>query len=437
MVVESPPNKHERDHNSRDDASGTSSGTSSAIDFATVPKTMLTSVRSGKAVTPSDAQSLSSVYTAVSRQNSPMRDGLVDENTNDSKMLQENHAQNSNGARKRRRQDDSNEVASRKSRRRVVDDDNNAQSGIRIHDVVSFSKERNNVSQHSERPESEQPYHNIDDNHACYDNIDTDNDVDVEDVQPLDEPETDDDSNDDGDDGDEERGLTENNEEDGGVTFGQDEVIKSRELQDDDGEQLLEDTDDDSLGDKGHLMENDEDSTGEEIDRPANPNIPRVITTTASPSQAPSEGEVETSRGATNLDRDHLLPQISNNSRKVAGRRRAPHADPNVEAALRRQLHLRVRYRAVAKQLRPLLVELTKRTIEALTNDIEAHTKVTEYKTVEAQLDAKLEERLTLLDVQKQFERDKLDLLFKMEQDVCHMKYRVSDRDEKTQLDKN
>jgi hypothetical protein len=41
--------------------------------------------------------------------------------------------------------------------------------------------------------------------------------------------------------------------------------------------------------------------------------------------------------------------------KRLPGRRRAPHTNPKVEAALRRQLHLRMAYRAVAKSLKPIL----------------------------------------------------------------------------------
>ncbi|TID20170.1 hypothetical protein E2P81_ATG07474 [Venturia nashicola] len=85
-------------------------------------------------------------------------------------------------------------------------------------------------------------------------------------------------------------------------------------------------------------------------------------------------------------------------AKRMPGRRRAPHADPNIEADLRRQLQLRLAYRSVAKALKPLLAELSQRGIDALEDDEEAHQQGEEYTAVMAELDARLQSRLTVLE---------------------------------------
>jgi cell fate (sporulation/competence/biofilm development) regulator YlbF (YheA/YmcA/DUF963 family) len=88
--------------------------------------------------------------------------------------------------------------------------------------------------------------------------------------------------------------------------------------------------------------------------------------------------------------------------KRMPGRRRAPNADPKIEAFLRRQLELRLAYRAVAKVTKPLLKELAQRTLNDLENDEEAHKASEEYEKVQAQLDAHLARRLGIIEKEKE-----------------------------------
>ncbi|EKG19663.1 hypothetical protein MPH_03044 [Macrophomina phaseolina MS6] len=104
-------------------------------------------------------------------------------------------------------------------------------------------------------------------------------------------------------------------------------------------------------------------------------------------------------------DRDHLSDDQQAGSerpvkqpKRLPGRRRAPNADPSVEADLRRQLQLKTAYRAVVKVLKPVLAELADRAINDVEEDPKAHEQSDQYETVKAALDAKLAERIAYLD---------------------------------------
>ena len=83
--------------------------------------------------------------------------------------------------------------------------------------------------------------------------------------------------------------------------------------------------------------------------------------------------------------------------RRLPGRRRAPHTDPQIEADMRRQLELKIAYRAVVKSLKPVLAELAERTEEDLTKNPDRHGEFAEYDSVIAELDARLEARLAAI----------------------------------------
>ncbi|KAK4997149.1 hypothetical protein LTR66_003373, partial [Elasticomyces elasticus] len=73
-------------------------------------------------------------------------------------------------------------------------------------------------------------------------------------------------------------------------------------------------------------------------------------------------------------------------AKRIAGRRRAPHANLRIEAALRRQLKLKTSYRQVIKALKPVLDELGKRAVQGIEDDALAHVNATEHEDVEAAL---------------------------------------------------
>lgn len=97
--------------------------------------------------------------------------------------------------------------------------------------------------------------------------------------------------------------------------------------------------------------------------------------------------------------------------KRLPGRRRAPHPDVNVEIDLRRQLELKVAYRAVAKALKPMLAELADRTARELEADEERHQAYPEYDRMITELDHRLSQRIasvqaSLREEEARFERD-------------------------------
>ena len=112
--------------------------------------------------------------------------------------------------------------------------------------------------------------------------------------------------------------------------------------------------------------------------------------------------------------------------KRLPGRRRAPHANPKVEAALRRQLHLRMAYRAVAKNLKPILAELAKRSLSNIHKDPEAHTAFSEYPVVKNSLNEHFEERLVWIQKQKELNKQRLDDILEQETAMRKRNYEVS-----------
>jgi hypothetical protein len=112
--------------------------------------------------------------------------------------------------------------------------------------------------------------------------------------------------------------------------------------------------------------------------------------------------------------------------KRLPGRRRAPHTNPKVEAALRRQLHLRMAYRAVAKTLKPILAELAKRSLSNIHKDPEAHTSFSEYPVVKNTLNEHFEERLAWIQKQKDLNKQRLDDILEQETAMRKSNYEVS-----------
>lgn len=69
--------------------------------------------------------------------------------------------------------------------------------------------------------------------------------------------------------------------------------------------------------------------------------------------------------------------------RRLAGRRRADHPDPDIEALMRRQLQLKSAYRSIARALKPVLAEIAQKTVEDLESNPVLHEQVVEYKGTE------------------------------------------------------
>jgi hypothetical protein len=120
-------------------------------------------------------------------------------------------------------------------------------------------------------------------------------------------------------------------------------------------------------------------------------------------------------------DRDPSRP-----AKRMPGRRRAPNPDASIEADLRRQLHLRLGYRAVAKALKPILAELAQRTLKNVRADEEALKESNEYRTVQAELDARLAERLGHIDAEKSIRAINLEEQLTARKEVEETKFVVS-----------
>lgn len=220
------------------------------------------------------------------------------------------------------------------------------------------------------------------------------------------------------------------------IELGGDEDEDDQENEDEDEDDEQEDEDEDEDDDMLDAEDDDatpEDDAGSPV--PSNVGegsvkvrikIPKLVTTTASPLPAGSEDENNvpaSPASAAAYETNATGP--GRPVRRLPGRRRAPHPNPKIEADLRRQLDLRVLYRAVAKQLKPLLAELAKRNVSALKTDAEAHVKATEYDTVKSGLEERLRSRIDHIAVELQYNKDKLAQCLAAEQDSQRMRYRV------------
>ncbi|KAF2219283.1 hypothetical protein BDZ85DRAFT_252830 [Elsinoe ampelina] len=206
---------------------------------------------------------------------------------------------------------------------------------------------------------------------------------------------------------------------------GEGEEENEDEMEDADGEDG--EIEDEPVSDQSKVDNDDGESVAEsnlDDESPSKMAVPKVITTLASPLRTISEEDADGAQSPISALGDELTASGPGKApRKLPGRRRAPHAIPKVEAALRRQLQLRVRYRAVAKQLKPLLAELAKRSIKDLKNDAEAPVKAREYDIVKKRLDEKMQARLARSKEEDRYNKDKIKLLFDSETDRIKTQY--------------
>jgi len=113
--------------------------------------------------------------------------------------------------------------------------------------------------------------------------------------------------------------------------------------------------------------------------------------------------------------------------KRLPGRRRAPNPNTNIEADLRRQLQLKMGYRAVAKALKPILAELAKRTVEELDNNPEAHKRTEEYNVVMRELDQRLQSRLEILENEKKLLEEYAERWRDANEEILKEQFEVSD----------
>lgn len=113
--------------------------------------------------------------------------------------------------------------------------------------------------------------------------------------------------------------------------------------------------------------------------------------------------------------------------KRLPGRRRAPNPNLSIEADLRRQLHLKMGYRAVAKALKPVLVELAKRAVNELATNEEYHMESEEYEFLKAQLDKLLQRRLQVLENERNILSESQERSRKVHSEGAQQLFEVND----------
>ncbi|KAJ4289771.1 hypothetical protein N0V90_011101 [Kalmusia sp. IMI 367209] len=149
---------------------------------------------------------------------------------------------------------------------------------------------------------------------------------------------------------------------------------------------------------------------------------PELTDASTAPNSPEQIAEVETSQ---NLH--HVLPTNGDAptkmGRRLPGRRRAPHANINVEVDLRRQLNLKMSYRSLAKIQKNILEELSSRTTTSLDNDPEYHKQCLEYEPLMASLDQYREQRLAQVEALRSNKLEQLERVQVAEEHIAKEKY--------------
>jgi hypothetical protein len=162
------------------------------------------------------------------------------------------------------------------------------------------------------------------------------------------------------------------------------------------------------------------DAPADSADQP--PELTDASTAPNSPEQVPDV--------ALNLSIQNVLPANGDAPAKIPkrlpGRRRQPHPDINVEVDLRRQLNLKTSYRSLAKVLKPILDELSNRTIKNLQDDEDYYKKCPEYEPLMAELDQRRDARLDQTSAWRLERIDQLDRVRVAEEHIQKEQYIVS-----------
>ncbi|KAK5166768.1 hypothetical protein LTR04_000380 [Oleoguttula sp. CCFEE 6159] len=124
-----------------------------------------------------------------------------------------------------------------------------------------------------------------------------------------------------------------------------------------------------------------------------------------------------------------LKPVPEKVTKRLPGRRRAPNANPLIEADLRRQLQLKTAYRSVVKALKPVLAELAQRTSNGIENDPLAHTHCEEYGVISAELSVHFNQRLACIKTKAQLDEELLKRTAEAEVEVKAKQYEQAVRD--------
>lgn len=111
--------------------------------------------------------------------------------------------------------------------------------------------------------------------------------------------------------------------------------------------------------------------------------------------------------------------------RRLPGRRRAPHANINVEVDLRRQLNLKMSYRSLAKVHKNILDELSNRTTTLLDNEPQYHTQCPEYQPLMDSLNQYIDQRMAQVDALRSNRLAQLERVHVAEEHIAQKKYIV------------
>jgi hypothetical protein len=122
-----------------------------------------------------------------------------------------------------------------------------------------------------------------------------------------------------------------------------------------------------------------------------------------------SVGQQTPARSGSRVNGDGVDSDPDRSSRvtkRLPGRRRAPNPNASIEADLRRQLQLKMGYRAVAKALKPVLAELAKRAADELVTNEDYHKENEAYEEIISQLDQRLQDKIRIIDNEKRILSD-------------------------------
>jgi hypothetical protein len=110
---------------------------------------------------------------------------------------------------------------------------------------------------------------------------------------------------------------------------------------------------------------------------------------------------------------------------RIPGRRRKPNPDAELDADLGRLAELRRNYRMLAKFVKPAIAELAERVITNIENDPEAHKKSPQYQLVQDELDARLNQRIALVEREHQLKVEYENKKIVIEEECVRMSFEV------------
>jgi hypothetical protein len=112
-------------------------------------------------------------------------------------------------------------------------------------------------------------------------------------------------------------------------------------------------------------------------------------------------------------------------AQRIPGRRRKPNPDAELEADLGRLAELRRNYRVLAKMIKPAMCELAERSITSIENDPEFHKQNSQYQLVQDELDARLNQRIALIEREYQLKVQYEKKSMEIEEECIRMNFEV------------